>query len=105
MTQTDLWLTVGDTPTLTGRVNADLTGASAEIHIRRPDQTVATHEVTVTDATTGEWSVELEADDLPAPGDYDVEVQVTFSDGSIQTFALDAVTGVNAGFHVRQQIA
>ena len=83
--------TTGDTaPALTGTVNADLTGAAVEVNIKRPLGAAAlTKTATIVDDEGGGWSVEWEEDDLSVPGDHYVEVQVTFSDTTVQTFALD----------------
>lgn len=97
--------TVGDTaPALTGTVSASLVGASVEIHIARPDSSTISRAGTVTNAATGGWSLALAAGDLTIPGTYRVEVQVTFSGGSIQTFAFDG-NGQSITFPVRDQIA
>lgn len=96
--------TVGDTaPALTGTVNANLAGATALVNVARPDGTVFAHTATVTNAATGAWSMQLVAGDLSQAGVYRVEVQVTYNDGSIQTFAFDADGQANT-FYVRNQI-
>lgn len=96
--------TVGDTaPALTGTVNANLAGATLLVNIARPDGTVFSHSATVTDATTGAWSMQLAAGDLNQSGVYRVEVQVTFNGGAVQTFAFDASAQSNT-FYVRDQI-
>jgi hypothetical protein len=97
--------TVGDTsPALTGTVSASLVGATAEVHVSRPDNTIITHVATVTDAPNGGWSMALATGDLNQPGTYRVEVQVTFSNGKVQTFYYDAL-GSYGHFTVRDQIA
>ena len=79
--------TVGDTaPALTGTVNADLTGASVEVHLRKPDGTTLTKAATITDAATGAWSTPWAADDLDTAGVWEAEAQVTYSDSTVQTF-------------------
>ena len=79
--------TAGDTaPALTGTVNATLTGATVEAHLRKPDGTTLTKPATVTDAATGAWSYSWAVGDLQTPGVWEVEVQVTFSDATVQTF-------------------
>lgn len=91
--------TVGDTaPDLTGTVNADLTGATVELHIRKPDQTVLTKAGIVTDAATGAWSYTWATGDLGTPGVWTVEAQVTYSNERVQTFGPKT-------FRVGQQIA
>lgn len=79
--------TTGDTaPALTGTVNANLTGATIELHIKRADGTVLTVPATITDAATGAWSYEWATGDLNVRGDWKVEAQVTYSDTTVQTF-------------------
>lgn len=91
--------TTGDTaPALTGVINADLTGATAVAHIRKPDRTVLTKTATVTDALSGAWSAAWTVGDLDQEGRWSVELQVTFAGGAIQTFGPST-------FHVQEQIA
>jgi uncharacterized lipoprotein NlpE involved in copper resistance len=100
-----LTLTTGDTaPALTGTVNADLTGATAEVHIKRPDRTVLTKAATITDAETGAWSIEWDGADLAQSGHHYVEVEVTFASGDIQTFSANS-RGEATRFSVRSQYA
>lgn len=76
----------GDTaPALSGSVNTDVTGATIELHLRRPDRTVLTRAATVTDATTGAWSMDWQTGDLEQDGSWSVEAQITYSDATIQT--------------------
>lgn len=103
-------LTVGDTrPALTGRATttdtagvttgANLTGAAALVlHIRRNDGSVITATATAVDPTAGTWSYTWQASDLTVAGRWEVELQVTFADGGIETFG-------PAVFYVQQQIA
>jgi hypothetical protein len=103
-----LELTVGDSaPTLTGHVNADLTAATLEVHILKPDGAIINRARSVVGAATeGNWSLALIAGDLSVPGRYFVEVQVTFSGPKIQTFRKDPdETGIRAWFNVEPQIA
>jgi hypothetical protein len=85
-----LRLTAGDTaPTLTGTINAATVGASAVVHIRRSDATVISRTATsLTDNADGtsSWTLDLADTDLTVPGEYGVEVKVTFSNGKAQTF-------------------
>lgn len=91
--------TVGDnSPDLSGTVNADLTGADLEAHIKKPDGTVLTKTATAVDATAGTWAATWEVDDLSVVGKHEVELQVTFSGGQVQTFGPQ-------NFYVQQQIA
>lgn len=101
---TNLTLTSGDTaPDLTGNLNANLTGATVVAHIRRPDRTVFTKAVTVTDGPTGAWLIVWEAGDLAQVGLHYVELEVTYSNGTSQTFALNK--GSRAYFSVRAELA
>lgn len=102
----DLKLTVGDTaPTLTGTVNADLTGATIAIHIlRAADDSVINRTGTIVTPATGAWSLPLVTGDLSVPGVYYLEVQATFAGGAIQTFREDA-NGRRTQFKVANQIA
>jgi hypothetical protein len=100
----DLRFTVNDTaPALSGTLSASLVGATATAHIKRPDKTVLSKPVTITDAANGGWSVTWATGDLSVSGTYYVEIQVTFSDTTVQTFAYDA-QGV-AQFYVRNEYA
>lgn len=99
--------TVGDTsPSLTGTINADGTGAAAVANIARPDGTVFTRTVVLSapSPSSTTWTAALAAGNLSIAGTYRVEVQVTFSGGGIQTFAFDADGQYNS-FDVRDQIA
>lgn len=93
--------TVGDrAPALTGSVNADLTGASARVHIRRPDGSVIDQPATVgtTSPTSSSWSYAWQDGDLSMPGWHEVEVEAKYSSGVPQTFG-------SQWFPVRPQIA
>lgn len=103
-----LELTVGDTPTLAGTINAVSIAATAEVHLRRRDRTTVTREPTSIDDNgdgTSSWTLDLIAGDLSVSGLYQVEVQLTYSDGRTQTFANDPITGAQVEFRVRDQIA
>lgn len=100
--------TVGDTARdLSGRVTStvgtvtssvDLSSATTvEAHIARPDHTIITRDATHT-GTDGSWSVPWSTGDLTMKGTYEVEIQVTWGDGKIETFA-------GAYIGVRKQIA
>lgn len=96
--------TVGDTSpnlsgTLTsGSVPANITGAALAVHVKRPDGTVLNLTGTIVDPLAGSWSVAWGASDLSVKGSHDVEVQVTYSNGKIQTFGPQR-------FYVQPQIA
>lgn len=99
--------TVGDTaPNLTGRCTykesatgpelpVNLTGATVELHVQQPDRVVLT--IPATGNADGSWSAPWPAP-IAQSGAHDVEVQVTFSGGGIQTFG-------PSRFHVQRQIA
>lgn len=77
----------GDTaPALTGTVNANLTGATVTLHLRKPDGTTLSPTAVVTDAATGAWSYSWQVGDLNTAGVWEVEAQVTYSDTTVQTF-------------------
>lgn len=94
-----LVLTVDDTaPDLTGTVNATLVGATAQVHVRRPDRTVVTNAADIADGGDGAWAMTWQDGDLDQPGVYEVELEVTFSNNQVQTFG-------PALIEVREQIA
>lgn len=97
--------TTGDTaPDLSGVVNANLTGATVVVHVKLPDGTVLVKAATVTDAAGGAWSMDWAPGELALAGTHAPEVQVTFSNGKVQTFRLSA-DGVPATFPVHEQYA
>lgn len=77
---------VHDTAPLTGKVNANITGAAVEIHLLKPTGVTLVKTPTITDALTGAWKVTFGANDVDVAGLWYVEAQVTFSGGEIQTF-------------------
>jgi len=81
-----LELSAGDTVPISGKVNADLTGASVEVEVTRADGTTFTRPATVTNAKAGAWSFTPAADSLTVPGFYKVVPVVDYSDESHQTF-------------------
>lgn len=102
-----LTLTVGDYgtgATLTGTCNAVITGATLELHIRRPDGTTLTEPASIVSGPAGTWSAPFEAGDLTVAGDYYVELQVTYSNGDQQTFKRD-LAGKLVFFRVDAQYA
>lgn len=102
-----LTLTVGDTgtgATVTGTCNAVITGATLAAHVKRPDGTVFSRNATIVSGPAGTWSCALQTGDLTVTGDYYVELQVTYSGGAIQTFALDSA-GRDVKFRVRDEYA
>lgn len=98
--------TIGDTaPPLTGTVSADITNAEwLRAHVVRPDRTVFTLDADPVDADAGTWTADFDADSLVAAGRHDVELEVKFSNGKIQTFSQDP-QGSQVSFMVRDQFA
>ena len=91
--------TSGDTgPGLSGGVGMDVTGATIELHLRRPDRTVLTRTAEISSATAGHWLMPWVEGDLDHIGWWMVEAQVTFSNVQVQTVG-------PAEFKVRKQIA
>ena len=85
-------LHVGDTaPRFTAKLTADgqpvdLTGAAVTVHLLKPDRRTvvtldATHDGTSGNVTGAEWG-----DTLDQAGGWRVEVEVTYSDSTVQTF-------------------
>lgn len=103
-----LVLTVGDSaPPFAGTINAGTVGASAVVHIRRSDASVVSRTAdTLTDSGDGSsaWTLDTLSTDLTVTGPYTIEVQVTFSDGTVETFSQGA-NGKPSTFVVKQQIA
>lgn len=78
---------VHDTAPLTGKVNANITGATLELHFIKPDGVVVTKTPTVTDALTGAWRQTFGPNDVDVAGLWYVEAQVTYAGGAgVQTF-------------------
>lgn len=100
-------LTVGDTtPGLTGSVAANITGATLEAHVKRPDGTVLTRPLVIVDGPTGGWSLPAWTDgDLNEEGWYELEVEVTFAGGEKQTFWADPEDRTPVVFYARAQLA
>ena len=78
------------TATLTDGAGAaiNLTGATALFLMknRKTRELVVSAAATITGATTGKVSYAWAAGDTDIPGGYDVEIQITFSDSTIETF-------------------
>lgn len=82
---------VGDnSPDLTGVVPANLTGATAQVHMRRPDGTSLSKTAVIAafDAGSGttSWSAAWADGDLSASGWWVIELEVTFAGDKVQTF-------------------
>ena len=80
---------VGDTtPPLKGKLSSDgqpvnLTGATLSVHVRKPDRSVLI--ISATGGADGIWTAPWPGP-IEAQGTHRVEVQVTYSDGQVQTF-------------------
>jgi len=106
MSDTATSRTVGDTLKISGTAQ-DISGAvtfpagtTATVHVARPNGTVVSH-VAVLTIATGAWSFTgADTTDLTVPGDYAVELQVTYPapDNSVVTFGMPT-------FPVRHQLA
>ena len=79
---------LGDTaPPLVVNMNANLTGATAQVKFRRVhDDVVLTRNLAVTDPGNGIAEYVWQVGDLDTPGTYLVEAVVTFAGGEVQTF-------------------
>ena len=69
----------------------DLTGSTVKFQMRKPDDQLFTVDATadiIGSPTAGEVSYSWEATDLSVPGEYDVQWEITFPDGKIQTTAV-----------------
>ena len=93
-------LTVEDNVTLTGSVNADMTGATLTAHVKRPDASVIVRGADIVDALEGDWSFDVIDGDLTVPGNYKIEIAVVYSDGDHQIFGVDR-SGKEIVFKVR----
>ena len=86
----------GDTsPDLTGTctsngVAANITGATLALHLKKPDNTVVTKAGVIVSGSAGTLSYSWLTNDLDQAGAWSVEVQVTYSNGKIQTFGPSA---------------
>lgn len=84
--------TTGDTaPDLTGTCTSsgtavNLTGATLALHLKKPSGASVTKAGTIVSPTAGTWSYTWVTGDLDEAGKWTVEVQVTYSNGRIQTF-------------------
>ena len=80
----------GDTsPDLTGvyssdGVAVDLTGATVNLRMRRPDKAILIRAATITDAPTGAWSYTWQPGEL-IEGTWMVDVETTWGPGVVQT--------------------
>lgn len=95
--------TIGDSEILAGSVSANLTGATIQAHVRRPDGTVVSSTAATGDAD-GNWQATFAAGAFDQLGYHDLEVHVVFSDSTRKTFAHDS-DGSEFGFETREAIA
>lgn len=76
-------LVADDTP-------VDLSGATVKIHLTKPDKTLVTADdsgaVTVESAADGEVKYDFQTGDLDQRGSYNYEWEITFGDGTVQTY-------------------
>lgn len=75
---------LGDSGTIPGTLNADLTGATARLNLRTPSGD--TFSLPVITGPNGAWAATYAADDFTEQGRHDAEIEVTYSDNSVQTF-------------------
>lgn len=85
-------------PALAVSANLDLTGATVQLHIEKPDGTILSVVGNVTDAVNGLVSYAWAPTDIDQIGVWAVEAQITFSNNQVQTVG-------PATFSVRPQIA
>ena len=82
----------GDTsPDYTGQLKSNgvpknATGATLELHFKKPSGTVLTKAGAWTDASVGTYSSTWATGDLNEAGAWQMEPKVTFSNGKIQTW-------------------
>jgi len=69
-------------------VAVDLTGASVRFHMRNTsnNNVVVDKAATIVTAASGIVAYNWQADDITVVGQFEIEFEVTFSDGGIQTF-------------------
>jgi uncharacterized protein YfaS (alpha-2-macroglobulin family) len=77
---------------------ASLVGAAAVVHVTRSDGTSISRVGTTTPSVQGGVSMDWEVGDLTVAGIWQVEVEVTYANGRVQTFG-------PARFAVRDQLA
>ena len=97
----------GDTaPDLTGTLTSggatpvDLTGATINLNLVRPDKTVIERAGVIVSAASGTWRYAWLAGEL-VPGMWSVEAEVTYAGGAVQTFPAAS----QVYFRVRAQAA
>ena len=96
--------TIGDTPRLSGTVNANLTDATMTARVELEDGTKRSAAATVPAdlaASSGAWTAVFADGDLDVLGMGYIELHVAYAGGETQTFAYDA-DGVRMEFLVRR---
>ena len=66
--------------------NIDISGASVDFHMVDGNSTIVDDSATITDASAGKVKYEWSASDTTDAGIYKGEFEVTYADGSIETF-------------------
>lgn len=100
-----LLISTGDAGTIEGQLAADLTGATVLAHLQRHNGEAFTKECTITDPAEGAWSFAYTAEDFDTAGYYRLELEVTYSNGEVQTFAKETNGRNDLVIRVRDQIA
>ena len=85
------YTTVDQAPDFTGTatsngVGANITGATLALHFKKPSGTIVTKTANIVSGTAGTWVYAWCVGDLDEAGTWWVELQVTYSNGKIQTF-------------------
>ena len=103
---TDFWIKQNDTaPSLQailkdGDGNAvDLTGATVEFHMSSVDRTTKTvsQSANIVDAVAGKVQYDWQAGDTDTPGTFLAEWQVTYSNGTTETFPANGFFEITIG--------
>jgi uncharacterized protein YfaS (alpha-2-macroglobulin family) len=89
------FFTGDQSPDLTGTctsngVAANITGSTIALHLKKPSGTITTKTGTIVSGSAGTWSYSWQTGDIDEAGTWWVEVQVTYSNGKIQTFGPSA---------------
>ena len=90
----DFWIRQGDTSPAYEAIlkddkgkAVDITGASVRFHMRaRGGETKVATSATVVDGPAGKVSHGWSAEDTDTPGAFEAEFEVTYSDGTIETY-------------------
>lgn len=80
----------------------DISGSEVKIHVKSAGGTLKVDEtMTVVDAASGVVQYDWQEGDTDTPGSYYLEFQVTYSDGSIETFP----NSTNEVLYVQSELA